>query len=234
MSVWLTRPQEDSAALAAILAAENIASIVAPLMDIAPRAVTLPATAPNALLLTSRHAVHALPPAWQHLPVFCVGDATAEAVRAAGYNHAIAGPGDLLSLLPMMTAQLPQGAQVLYLSGEDVAHDASALLAAHNIHVTRVVAYEATATTQLTSEMRLALEQGRVQQVVFFSARSAALACQLLKQEEFTEAAASIEAVCLSLAVAEAAAALPWRHLSVAHLPSRDALLDALRASIAR
>src|SRR5690606_23260514 len=108
-------------------------------------------------------------------------------------------------LLPAMAAHLQPGAQLLYLSGEDIAHDASALLTGQGVTVTRMVAYEAVPTSALTPELRQALMDGAVSQVMFFSARSATLACGLLKEEEFTQAPSAIDAYCLSLSVAEAA-----------------------------
>lgn len=224
MKLWLTRPQEDSAALAAELATHGIASIIAPVVRIAPCPVSLDER-PDALLLTSRHAAHALPEAWHGLPVFCVGAATAEAVQARGYTAVTHGDGDALHLLPRITETLREGSHLLYLSGADTRHDISRLLAANGIRVSREIAYEAVAETALTPELRLALASGEVDGAVFFSPRSAQLACGLLKEEEFTESPARMDAYCLSLAVAEQAGCLPWRQLKVSHRPSRAAMV---------
>lgn len=224
MSIWLTRPATDSAVLAEALAAQGIDSIIAPVVRIEPRAVSLPEK-PNALLLTSRHAAHALPADWASLPVFCVGGATADEVRARGYEAITHGTSDALHLLPRITDALSSGQRLLYLSGEDTRHDITRLLDANGIAVTRLVAYKAIAETHMPTTLRTALEGKAVSGVALFSPRSATLACGLMKQEEFTESATELHAYCLSLAVAEAAGQLPWHSLQVAHTPTRDAMV---------
>lgn len=227
--LWLTRPADDSRALAEALAARGIASIIAPVIRIKPREVALPEK-PDAILLTSRHAAHALPAEWRSLPVFCVGTATATAAQEQGYTAITHGESDGLHLLPRITEKLSPGSSLLYLSGEDTRHDISRLLAANDIAVTRLVAYEAVAETTFPSELRLALEQKEITGVVFFSPRSAMLASALMKNEEFNESAPSIDAYCLSLPVAEEAGALAWRSLQVSHIPTRSALLAMIEA----
>ena len=224
MTIWLTRPEADSIALAGALGAAGIDTLIAPVVRIAPRAVTL-TEKPDAILLTSRHAAHALPAEWRDLPVFCVGMATADAARAHGYSAITHGTSDALHLLPHITAHMSAGQRLLYLSGEDTRHDISRLLAANDIAVTREVAYEAISETTFPPALREALANHSISGVVFFSPRSAMLACGLLKQEEFTASAPTLDAYCLSLPVAEAAGELPWRSLHVCHLPNREAML---------
>lgn len=232
MKLWLTRPLADSAEFAAQLAAEGIESIIAPVMRIESREIVLDQR-PDGILITSRHAVHALPDDWRDLPVFCVGSASAEAVAARGYHSITQGDADGLHLLPRVTERMAAGSRMLYLSGEETRYDMASLLAANSIAVERVVAYDAIATTELAPQLRLALEAGEVNGAAFFSPRSARLACQLLKQEEFTASAPRMDAFCLSLQVAEAAAMLPWRSLQSCHRPTRDAMF-ALVSGYAR
>ena len=230
--IWLTRPQADSASIAAALTARGIASCIAPVMRIAPLPFEPPAAAPDALLLTSRHAVPALPRHWQHLPVFCVGTATAEAVRAQDFRNLHVGPGDLLQLLPLIVQTLTNGQSLLYLSGEDIQLDPAPLLAMQQIHCTRIAVYEAVAEAMLPSFLRMRLEAGDITGAAFFSARSARLACRLLVEEGLAAHAAQMDAYCLSLPVAEAAGALPWRRVHASHTPSREAMLEMI-ASLA-
>ena len=225
--LWLTRPEADSASLAAELKTHGIESCIAPL------AVEPSTEAPDALLVTSRHAVHTLDAAWKHLPVFCVGSATAEAVRAAGFNPVQAGEGDLLSLLPAIMGTLKPGANLRYLSGFDIQLDPTPLLAAKQITCTRVIAYDAVAEATLPSFLRMRLAAGDVSGVTFFSARSAQIACNLLREEKLDYMAAQMTAYCLSLPVAQAAGALPWRAIQVSHLPTRASFVAMLAGRIA-
>ncbi len=72
----------------------------------------------DALLLTSANAVREAGPALAALaalPVHAVGEATAEAARGAGLEVVTVGPGDILSLLPLV----PANSRLLHLAGED-------------------------------------------------------------------------------------------------------------------
>ncbi|OYW14153.1 MAG: hypothetical protein B7X02_00695 [Rhodospirillales bacterium 12-54-5] len=226
--IWLTRPLADNVAMAAELERLGIATISAPLLHIESTPVSLPTTPPSALLITSRYAATALPDAWKNVAVYAVGAATAEAVSARGYAHVTVGDGELMDLLPRIAEEMHR-TSLLYLSGEDIALDVVGLLAAKQVQVDRVIAYRATAATELVPELRDALHAGALGGVVFFSKRTAAIARLLLASADLTAAAARVDAYCLSLAVASDAAQIPWRKLHVAHRPTREAMVEMLR-----
>ncbi len=72
----------------------------------------------DGLLITSANAVREAGPGLQALsalPVHAVGEATAAVARGAGLEVATVGPGDILSLLPM----IPADTRLLHLAGED-------------------------------------------------------------------------------------------------------------------
>ncbi len=231
-SIWLTRPEADSRALAAELAMRGIHSIVAPVMRIAPCPPAIDTrTRPEALLLSSRHAAHALatlPNDWRSIPVFCIGAATAEAARSASYAHTTHGESDMLALLPQLVTTLTPGARVLYLAGEDTRIDAVSLLNAQHIHAEKIVVYKADAETTLSDTLCESIRSRDVHGVSFFSPRSAQIAIQLLRQHGLSDHAKNITAYCLSLAVAEAAAALDWKALHACYLPTQAAMVDLL------
>ena len=131
--IWLTRPQADSEAFAAQLSGKNIGSIVAPVLSVG--SVVPPelaaASRPDALLLTSRHAVPSLAQKhieWADIPVYCVGEATAAHVQAAGFAHTIAGDTDVMTLLTRITSELAAGSSITYLSGDQTRVDVAALV----------------------------------------------------------------------------------------------------------
>ncbi len=223
--IWLTRPEADSHAIAEALAEHGILSIIDPVITIEPLPVPTLTTPPDALLLTSRHAAHALAPELAMLPVFCVGQATAAIARERGFSEVLTGIGDLMGLLPVVRDRLAPGSQLAYYSGEDIQFDPTSLLAMQGIHCTRHIVYRAAAQGSFTPGLRMHLSSGEIRGVVFFSARTARIACGLLKEEEFTQAAESIDAYCLSLAVSEAASMLPWRSVLVSPAPTRDAMV---------
>jgi uroporphyrinogen-III synthase len=229
---WLTRPRDDSATLAQTLANAQINTIIGPVMHIVRHTVQLPREpAPAALLLTSRHAAHALadiPAHWRSLPTYCVGGATAQAAAAFAQIQLREGPGDVEALLPRIAAEMEPGSHLLYLAGDETRAAVSTLLATRNIAVTTCTAYEAQAEPELDAALLHAFAQQRINSVSFFSPRSARLACTLMQTADLTQHAARINAYCLSLPVAQAAGHLPWAGLHTCPRPSRQAMVDLI------
>ncbi|MFM9890334.1 MAG: uroporphyrinogen-III synthase [Rickettsiales bacterium] len=225
--IWLTRPAADSAKLAARLS--NFPTLIAPVTTIEHAALSVPEK-PDVLLITSRHAAAFLaqmPPDWRELAVYCVGIATATAVRAQGFTNTHTAGGDVMSLLVQLK-KLPAGTRLLYLAGTDRRVDVSALLSAHSIQVQVLEVYRAAALSSLGQPAAKALAAGGICGVVFFSPRTAKIACHLMMQAGLADEAKRINAYCLSLAVAHAAGALPWRGVHACHVPTANAMVELI------
>ena len=97
----LTRPEPASRRFAAEAAHLGLETIIAPILRIVPvgHDGKLLAQA-RGLVFTSAHAVPAAGPG-RCRPAICVGPATAEAARAAGYD-VTEGPGDALRMMPLL------------------------------------------------------------------------------------------------------------------------------------
>ena len=231
-TIWLTRPREDSTSFANELAAQNIAAMIAPVLHIVREAMpTLTITNPAALLITSRHAAHALaalPPEWLQLPAYCVGSATAQAAAEYGLTRIIPGARNALALLPHIVSDIPASSELLYLAGDETRTDVVTLLGKENIHVTTAIVYRAIAERTLNDEIRSALSDHRVSAAAFFSARSAEIACTMMKRNNLTSAATRMHAYCLSAAVAKAAKALPWANIYTCPTPTRHAMRELI------
>jgi len=137
--IWLTRPADDSAALADILNARGVATVIAPVMKLELLSAPTITKKPNTILLTSRHAAFAIADDWKHLPIYCVGDATAQAARDVGCSNVIAGSGEVLALLPVLSKTFTLDDTILYLSGEEVRFDLPLLAASHLLTITREI-----------------------------------------------------------------------------------------------
>ncbi|OYU05552.1 MAG: uroporphyrinogen-III synthase [Pseudomonas sp. PGPPP1] len=131
--VLLTRPAEESTALAASLSDAGIFSSSLPLLDIQPLAVTPEQQAVFrnlgrycAVIVVSkpaaRLATQQLDQAWPQLPWFSVGAATAQVLAEHGLNVHYPQTGDdseaLLQLPALREAVARPGARVLILRGE--------------------------------------------------------------------------------------------------------------------
>lgn len=214
------RPEPGNAATVAAAKALGLRAIRAPLFSIEPVAWTPDGGPYDALLLGSanavRHAGKGLAN-FAHLPVYAVGDATAEAARAAGLTVAAQGSGGLQDLMPRLAADRRR--RVLRLAGEEhvpvapppgVSIDTVALYAARPL--------------PLSDEALRVLRQNPV--VLLHSAAAARHLAKLCDRDGI--ARSDIALACLGPRIAEAAGE-GWRELGVAPRPD-DAALLALAA----
>ena len=122
--------------------------MVAPLLAIRP----LPQQAPDlsgvmALAFTSRNGVAAFAALTdaRDIPVFTVGDATAEAARAAGFARVRSAAGAIGDLVRLLSAEAPTGGLVLAPGALEPAGDLPALLSGR-VAVRALPVYEAVPT----------------------------------------------------------------------------------------
>ena len=230
--IWLTRPADDSAAMAKILNARGVATIIAPVMKLELLSAPTITTSPSAILLTSRHAAFAIADGWTHRPTYCVGDATAQAARDAGCNNVIAGSGEVLALLPVLSKTFTRDDTILYLSGVEVRFDLPTLAASHHLTITREIVYRTVAETMLTDELKTALANKNLAGVSCFSPHTAHIIGELLTASNLTQSAAELDFYALSLSVAEAAAGMPWKSIHACHTPTLDAMVDLIVSGV--
>jgi uroporphyrinogen-III synthase len=226
--VLVTRPEPGAAETAARLAALGWQPVLAPALVLTPRPLRVPAV--QAVLLTSRAAARALPPAVPGVPVLAVGEATAEAARQAGWRRAEAASGTAEALLALAIQRLdPAGPPLLLAVGRGYALDLAAALRGHGFRVLRRIAYAATPATAVPAPALDALARGKLTKILFHSPRSAACAITLLRAAGHATTIAGLEAYVISRRVAAAAvsalAPLAWRGMHIAARPGEDALL---------
>ena len=161
----LTRPEPASRRFAAEAAPLGLPVVIAPVLRIAPVAHDAARLAQaRGLVITSAHAVPAAVAAGaagQGRPAICVGPATAQAARAAGFD-VTEGPGDAARMLPLLAGL-----------GEGWLHPHGAHIAKH-LPVPGMVVYDQLPQA-LTDAARLALAGDAPVIVPLFSPRSARL-----------------------------------------------------------
>jgi uroporphyrinogen-III synthase len=121
--VLVTRPEPGASATANALRVAGFEPVVASLTQIVPLPVdaafdiggidAIAVTSANAL----RHAPEQLLARIAGLPLFAVGQATAEVADEAGFRAVITGPGDAAGLTAIVRDTLPAGSTILYLCG---------------------------------------------------------------------------------------------------------------------
>ena len=163
MRLLVTRP--DGARTAAELRTRGHQAVVAPLLRIEPIADVDLGGNWIALVLTSANAVRAIAAhpryaALKNLPVFAVGERSAQAAREIGFADVTSADGDATDLAGLVVERVGEGT-LLYLAGEDRAGDLAGDLAAHGLDVRMAVVYRAVPAPSLPDQARAALAAGR-------------------------------------------------------------------------
>lgn len=232
MKVLITRPEPDASAFAALCASRGLAPVVAPLMEIAILKQEIGLSGVGALVFTSANGVRAFAAnsAERNLPVFAIGQASAEAARAEGFSSVTTAGGDIgaLSQLIVRRKAALNGA-VLHIAGTHRAGDLVEALAKAGLNARRDVFYEARAVGALPDAARAALDgAAHTDWVALFSPRSAALFVSLVYDAGLIGALSGVRAACLSAAVAEKAGAADWKSIEIAAESSAAAMTEMM------
>ncbi len=178
MRLLVTRPQPDAERTAAALRRRGHGVVTAPLLRIEP---LLDAALDDrhwaAILTTSANAaaaiaMHERKRSLLGVPVFAVGDRSAEAMRAAGFVEVVSAGGATADLVRLVVERAKANAALLYLAGEHRAGELAGDLRARGFTVQTAIVYRAVAAATLPQDAMDALASG-LDGVLHFSRRSA-------------------------------------------------------------
>ena len=229
MRLLVIRPQPHAARTALALRARGHEPIVAPLIAIEALAdADLGAGPWTAFLLTSVNALSGLTrhDDLRSVPVFTVGERTAQEIREFGFTAVTSADGNVNDLVDLVAARLTPPARLLYLAGEDRSGDLAGDLRAKGFAVETIVVYRAVAATSLPREAAEAVTQtvGDVG-VLHFSRRSAEAYINAARNDGVLVSALAPTHFCLSARVAEPLAHAGAAKIRVASKPTEAALL---------
>ena len=234
MRVLVTRPEEDAAALVAALQARGHEALVEPMLTVAPApGVTPPRDLDGvqALLFTSANGARAFARLSERrdLPVFAVGDASAEAARTAGFAAVDSAGGNVDDLARLAIDRLNPVDGVLYQAAANrLAGDLKGALEAAGFTLRREILYQTVPVTDLSASLRRELAAGQVAAATFFSPRTAETFAGLVEKMGLAGSCAETTALCFSEAVADKLRGLDWRAVLVAERPNQNSLLARL------
>jgi uroporphyrinogen-III synthase len=233
MRLLVTRPEADAERTAAALRARGHSVVIAPLLHIEPVAGAAISAGPwAAVLVTSANianaiAGHAKRADLVHLPVFAIGERSAEAMRALGCANVISAGGNVGDLAGIVAAHLNPPVRLLYLAGEQRSGDLDGELRAKGFAVETVTAYRAMTADTFPPEAAAALASG-LDGVLHFSRRSAEAYVEAARAVGLLESALRLTHFCLSAQVAVPLQSAGGRIVRVARQPSEAALLDLI------
>ena len=245
--ILVTRPEPGASQTAKALKARGYEAVVIPMFEIVvrpggddPLREAL-GSDPQGIAVTSANAARALatlfandlPAPLRHLPVYALGEATAEACRQTGFGTVLAAPidhgGDAKGLAAWMARHCgPDKGPILHVHGEHRAADLPALLSGSGLHVTACAIYASHSADGFTDKLLRQLDRAPIDAVLHYSPRAA---------RHFVERSAGAFVpchVCLSPAVAAALRrTLSERRVAAERIiaadqPNEQALFDAL------
>lgn len=214
----ILRPEPGASETVARARSMGLEALATPLFSIRPLKWEPPgAETVDGVMLTSANAVrHAgvAVAAFTPLPCYAVGEATAEAARAAGFTRIQTGPSDGAALLGIMAQS--GVTRVLHLCGRD-----HIPLENPSVSILRRFVYAAEPVRPLPADAAAALRGGAL--VALHSPRAAAHFAALVDAAGLDRGSIALAAI--SQAAADAAGE-GWRDIAVANAPRDAALLE--------
>jgi uroporphyrinogen-III synthase len=223
-TIWVTRAEPGASATAARVRALGFEPIVQPLLAMRPLADTaIDLADAAALAFTSANAVAAFAvlSSERRLPVFTVGEATADAARDAGFADVTSAGGDAIALAATLKAHAADlRGVIIYPAALRPARDLAALVAGAGLTVHAVAVYE---TVEIPPSDAFITRLPDLDGVLIHSARAAAALRDILA----THPASHLVAYALSTQAARPLAG-GLRRIHTAAAPSEAALLEEL------
>ena len=208
MRLLVTRPDPQGEQTAAAFRACGHEVTIAPLLRIETLQTDFGSGPWTAVVVTSANAIRAMVTHRRHaevsaLPMFVVGQRTAQVARDAGFANGVSADGDAGDLAALIARNLPAGSSLLYLAGEDRATDLAAVLTPAGISVQTAVIYRAIAQEALSDDALERLTAGTIDGVLHFSRRSAAAFVSAARASARWSNSLKCHHFCLSMQVAE-------------------------------
>lgn len=232
-AILITRPEEQAQAFAQALKGMGYTTLTEPMLTIN----SVPFTPPDlqefqALVFTSVNAVRffAQQSLNRHIPVFCVGDKTAEVAKSHGYSvvYSASGAGEGLAHLIVSRSE-DRKRPLLHPRAADIAVPLQRWLAGHGMTLVPLIVYKAEKTRVLSPVCQEALLGGRIAMIPFFSKRTAESFLALVQELGLTHTLATIKALSISASVVQSVQSFPWLDVCMAKTPDQDGIIELIR-----
>jgi uroporphyrinogen-III synthase len=239
MAILVTRPQPDNARTMETLRTKGLEALPAPMLRFEPVAFQEESDAGyGAVIVTSANALRAVADQaaiarLKDLPLFAVGERTAEAARETGFNHVISADGDATALRELMVKSvraktLKKTTTLLYLAGADLARDLAGELGERGFNVVTQTTYRMAAVTNLPRDVCDAFAAHGIEAVLHYSQRSARAFLDAARAGGVEISALAVPQCCLSEQIAAIVREAGATQVMVAATPDEKALFDVL------
>jgi len=215
INLWLTRTLPSALESAKVWDAAGFSPLIEPLLEISSVAHDLlPKDA--VLIFTSKNGVDHAVCAGQR--AICVGDATAEKARAAGFKDVVSVDGTSADVTAWIKAHLKTTETIFHVSGWHVRGRITEDLKTLGYSAQRVKVYR--------SVPRPIWPDAPYSYVALYSP----LAAQVFAQQAMSRDISELTAVCISQATADELSDLKLKSTLIAHRPREDELIMSIKA----
>jgi uroporphyrinogen-III synthase len=234
MAVLVTRPHPDNEATARALRERGFEVVLAPMLrfEQVPLQEALDADLAG-VIVTSANALRAVGGELATLialPLFAVGNHTADAAHQHGFTNVISAEGDAAKLRRRVAKEFKgrEATKLLYLSGSDPSRDLAGELDADGFEVITRTTYRMVALSTLSRETREAFAANEVEAVLHYSQRSARAFLEAARADGVEISALAVPQCCISANVAAILHEAGAVQVLSAASPDENALFAAL------
>lgn len=228
--ILVTRPEPDAQSTAGRLEAIGIDPVILPLTSAQFKPFELPEIgALSGIILTSTNALRALDHLdltnnFTHLPVFAVGDRTADEARHAGFSDITIAEGNAQSLIDLLGKQKP-GSTLFYPAGTHISFDITQALAPTGQKVVTRTVYDMVSNPDFSDIFLTQWQSADIDGALFYSRRTAELFTQMVPHFLWPDVARNMNMLCLSENIAIPLREKACRRITLAEQPSENAIL---------
>jgi uroporphyrinogen-III synthase len=238
MAVLVTRPHPDNEATAQALRERGFEVVLAPMLrfERVPLDEALEADLAG-VIVTSANALRAVEAelaAFAALPLFAIGNHTADEARRLGFARVISAEGDAAKLRQRVRKEFRgKGAtKLLYLAGNDLSRDLAGELGADGFEVITRTTYRMVALSGLSRESREAFAANEVEAVLHYSQRGARAFLEAARADGVEISALAVPQCCISANVAAILHEAGAVQVLSATSPDENALFGALERAL--
>jgi uroporphyrinogen-III synthase len=223
----LLRQQEESFALSNLLESYDVTSCSYPLFE----PLFLPLhflENPQALLITSKNALRAIQQneALKEVPLYAVGDQTAQLAKSMGYIHVQSASGTAKDLINLVIQRASRDKGTLWhLSGDIIKENIAEVLRKEGFLAKRQIVYRINEVETMPPALLHDLQMKAFSYVLFFSSRTTDIFIKLLKKNGLEAAAVEMTSLCLSEDVLKKVRVIDWKKMWVSPEPTVTAMI---------
>ena len=238
MAVLVTRPHPDNEATARALRERGFEVVLAPMLRYEQVPLDEPLEADLAgVIVTSANALRVVAGELAELaalPLFAVGNHTADEARRLGFSRVISAEGDAAKLRQRVRKEFKgkAAAKLLYLAGIDLSRDLAGELGADGFEVITRTTYRMVALSTLSRETREAFAANEVEAVLHYSQRSARAFLEAARADGVEISALAVPQCCISANVAAILHEAGAVQVLSAASPDENALFGALERAL--